>query len=102
MRKTILAAAAAALLALGACALAGCSSQDQSAQEGNVEKPTLTVAMELAYPPFETKDDAGNPAGIAVDFMSDFADQYGYELVIENTAEVRRCRPARPTASSAR
>lgn len=42
--------------------------------------------MELAYPPFETKDDAGQPAGLAVDFMRDFADRYGYDLVIENTA----------------
>ena len=42
--------------------------------------------MELAYPPFETKDEAGNPEGIAVDFMQDFADEYGYDLVIENTA----------------
>ncbi len=85
MRKTLTALAAAALLAIGAAALAGCSNaqQDGNAADG---KPTLTVAMELAYPPFETKDDAGNPAGIAVDFMQDFADQYGYDLVVENTA----------------
>jgi len=30
----------------------------------------LTVAMELAYPPFETKDDSGNPSGISVDFAN--------------------------------
>ena len=89
MRKTLTALAAAALLAIGAAALAGCSNaQQDGAPDGNAAdgKPTLTVAMELAYPPFETKDDAGNPAGIAVDFMQDFADQYGYDLVVENTA----------------
>ncbi len=89
MRKTLTALAAAALLAIGATALAGCSNtQQDGAPDGNAAdgKPTLTVAMELAYPPFETKDDAGSPAGIAVDFMSDFAEQYGYDLVVENTA----------------
>ncbi len=89
MRKTLTALAAAALLAIGATALAGCSNaQQDGAPVGNAAdgKPTLTVAMELAYPPFETKDDAGSPAGIAVDFMSDFAEQYGYDLVVENTA----------------
>ena len=89
MRKTLTALAAAALLAIGAAALAGCSNaQQDGAADGNAAdgKPTLTVAMELAYPPFETRDDAGNPAGIAVDFMQDFADQYGYDLVVENTA----------------
>lgn len=78
---------------LAVAALAGCSgpapagSQGAAASDATASaKPTLTVAMELAYPPFETKDDVGNPAGIAVDFMDDFAEQYGYDLVIENTA----------------
>ena len=80
---------------LFALLLAGCSPQGGSSGEnptdaatdlGEPAKPTLTAAMELAYPPFETKDDAGNPSGIAVDFMQDFADQYGYDLVVENTA----------------
>ena len=42
--------------------------------------------MELAYPPFETKNQAGEPEGVAPDFMRDFAEQYGYDLTIENTA----------------
>ncbi len=68
--------------------LAGCASHEtQKPQQGSTEsKPVLTVAMELAYPPFETKDEAGNPEGIAVDFMQDFAEAYGYDLVVENTA----------------
>lgn len=86
-------AALAVAAALAATSLlAGCSGQtaapqnDTNAGDEAAGKPVLTVAMELAYPPFETKDDAGNPAGIAVDFMRDFADKYGYDLKIENTA----------------
>lgn len=82
--KKAMAFALTAVLALGVLGLVGCGSQGGTqSQDG---KPVLTVAMELAYPPFETKDDAGQPAGLAVDFMRDFADRYGYDLVIENTA----------------
>ncbi len=78
------------LMGVAAFALAGCSgethSAGQSAQsEQSGEKP-LVVAMELAYPPFETKDEAGNPEGVSVQFMQDFADNYGYDLTIENTS----------------
>lgn len=75
----------AALLAL--VPLIGCSNATTSAPTDDTldEKP-LRVAMELAYPPFETKDDAGNPEGIAVDFMKDFCQAYGYDVQIENTA----------------
>lgn len=92
--KKMIATALALSLALAVFAMAGCAGQNAGSTNANASassdsqpgKPTLTVAMELAYPPFETKDDAGNPAGIAVDFMDDFAKQYGYDLVIENTA----------------
>lgn len=92
--KKILATSLALSLALAVFALAGCAGQNagstnasaSASSDGQQGEPKLTVAMELAYPPFETKDDAGNPAGIAVDFMDDFAKQYGYDLVIENTA----------------
>lgn len=74
-----------------ACCLAGCTSNaadsDSSATDGNATgEKTLRVAMELAYPPFETKDDAGNPEGLAVDFIRDFGAAYGYDVQIENTA----------------
>ena len=42
--------------------------------------------MELAYPPFEGKDAQGNPAGVSVDFMKDFAKSAGKEIKIENIA----------------
>lgn len=72
--------AAIALFALGACSPgpAGGTNEDG--------KKTLTVAMELAYPPFETKDDSGTPSGISVDFMKDFGTAYGYDVDVENTA----------------
>lgn len=59
--KKAMAFALAAVLALGAIGLVGCGSQGGGTQSQD-GKPVLTVAMELAYPPFETKDDAGQPA----------------------------------------
>ena len=77
-----------AALIAGVLLLAGCSSGSKDAgQDGQSgEGKPLVVAMELAYPPFETKDAAGNPEGIAPDFMRAFADAYGYDLKIENTS----------------
>lgn len=46
----------------------------------------LIVAMELAYPPFETKDEAGNPSGISVDFAKAFSESIGREIKIVNIA----------------
>ena len=47
---------------------------------------TLTVAMELAYPPFEMRDEAGEAAGISADLMKAFGEYAGYDIQIENTA----------------
>lgn len=47
---------------------------------------TLVVAMELAYPPFETKDADGNPSGVSVDFAKAFGEYIGKDVVIENIA----------------
>ncbi len=44
----------------------------------------LTVGMELAYPPFETKDDKGNPSGISVDLAYAMGEHLGREVKIEN------------------
>ncbi len=49
-------------------------------------KQTLTVAMELAYPPFEMRDEAGDAAGISADLMKAFGEYAGYDIQIENTA----------------
>ena len=60
-------------------AVGGCGKEEES------EEP-LVVAMELAYPPFEMKDEAGEPAGVSVDLMKAFGEYVGREVKIENTA----------------
>ncbi len=47
---------------------------------------TLTVAMELAYPPFEMSDDNGEATGVSADLIRAFGEYASYEIVIENTA----------------
>jgi polar amino acid transport system substrate-binding protein len=82
---------AAGLLALSACGTGSAGNEPASQTTGGTtsegsDTKTLRVAMELAYPPFETKDDAGAPSGLSVDFIRDFGAAYGYDVVIENTA----------------
>lgn len=90
MKKNVGIAIAAASVALAAaCALAGCAGNSTSASSntnGQAAAKTLKVAMELAYPPFETKDGSGNPTGVSVSFIQDFGKAYGYDVQIENTA----------------
>ena len=86
-RRGLIAGAATMAAALAGCsggqgAAGGSSAAAGSASDSGAR--TLRVAMELAYPPFETKDDAGNPSGVSVTFMQDFADAYGYDLQIDN------------------
>ena len=70
---------------VAAASLTGCSGGTGATGSASADSGrALRVAMELAYPPFEGKDDAGNPSGVSVSFMEDFADAYGYELSIEN------------------
>lgn len=92
-RRTLLAAfsamSAAALLA--GCSDGGDQPKTQpSAAAGTVPsamtKNELVVGMELAYPPFEGKDQAGKPAGVSPDFMADFAKKIGRPVRIENIA----------------
>lgn len=81
-RRTVLKlAGVACLLPLSSCS----ASAAQSAASSQAGAP-LVVAMELAYPPFETKDDAGNPTGISVDFAKAFGESVGREVEIVDTA----------------
>ena len=67
------------LLALALAVLcAGCAAKK--------EEKTLIVGMELAYPPFETKDANGAPSGVSVDFCKEFAEYLGRDVQIENIA----------------
>ncbi len=75
---------------LSAIMLSGCGGHAKTADGGapssaDSGKP-LIVAMELAYPPFETRDDAGEPSGVSVDLMKAFGEYCGREIKIENTA----------------
>lgn len=47
---------------------------------------TLVVGMELAYPPFETKDEQGNPSGVSVDFAKALGVYLNRPVRIENIA----------------
>ncbi|MCL1809590.1 MAG: transporter substrate-binding domain-containing protein [Clostridiales bacterium] len=66
------------LMLCGVFAFSGCGGS------GGADK--LVVAMELAYPPFETKDDAGAPSGVSVDFSKAFGEYLGREVEILNIA----------------
>ena len=76
MKKSLLFLTA---LAAAAAIMTGCSGKESSSEAGgdSQEQEVLTVAMELAYPPFETKDEQGNPSGVSVDFMKDFGEYIG-------------------------
>jgi len=83
--KRMSAGVLAVALAAGALLVTGCASRG-TPPSTSTARPTLTVGMELAYPPFETKDAAGNPSGLSVDFIKDFGAANGYDVVIQNTA----------------
>lgn len=53
---------------------------------GSGAKDELVVGMELAYPPFETTDESGNPAGISVDMAYALGEYLGRPVRIENMA----------------
>ena len=85
MRKIIKGAISVAFAACMAFGVAGCSQSGSQPEE----KETLTVAMELAYPPFETKTDSGEPDGVSVQFIKDFGEEYGYDVVKIGRASCR-------------
>lgn len=62
--------------------LAGCSSQTDAAGHdfSLVEDGKLTVASDLATPPFEYTTDSGEPQGFTVELMGMIAEKLGLEL----------------------
>ncbi len=62
-------------------AVGGCGKEEKEKKE-----EPLVVTMELAYPPFEAKDEAGEPTGVSVDLMKAFGEYIDREIKIENTA----------------
>jgi polar amino acid transport system substrate-binding protein len=49
-------------------------------------KDTLTVGMELSYPPFEMTDTKGQPTGVSVDLAEALGTALGMQVKIENMA----------------
>lgn len=66
------------LLALLCCLLACCGKKPGAGGAGD----PLRVGMELTYPPFETKDAAGNPDGVGVKLAEALAKDLGRPLKI--------------------
>lgn len=66
--------AAAVLLAAAGC-------QDN---KGVAVKDSLTVGMELSYPPFEMTDEKGTPKGVSVDLANELGKALGKRIIISN------------------
>ena len=60
-----------------ACMLAACAVSAFAEEK-------LIVGMELAYPPFEGKDDNGDPYGLSVDFCYALGDYLNMDVEIQN------------------
>ncbi|WP_113673531.1 transporter substrate-binding domain-containing protein [Vallitalea guaymasensis] len=65
------------LVLLSGLILSGCKSKSN-------KDNTLTIGMELAYPPFETKDEEGNPTGVSVDLAKALGEYLDRPVEIEN------------------
>jgi polar amino acid transport system substrate-binding protein len=57
-------------------ALSGCG--------GEKAEDELVIGMELTYPPFEMKDESGNPSGISYDMAVEMAKKLGRKLVVKD------------------
>lgn len=86
MKKTMKMISCLTAMALMLAGCGGGNGTEQQAQQPAEQQDKLVVGMELAYPPFETKDDQGNPIGISVDIAKAFGESIGKEVQIENIA----------------
>lgn len=67
--------------------LSGCVSKNKTEpSKGDMDKEELIIGMELAYPPFETIDEKGNPAGLSVEMSEELGKYVGKKVKIENMA----------------
>lgn len=69
-----------------ACAFAVFAMAATSCAPATDNQGTLTVGMELKYPPFEMTDEKGNPTGVSVDMANALGKFLGKTVVIQNTA----------------
>lgn len=85
-----------AMLAACAAALAACDSPERSAEpaapvqldapSGLVQEGTLTLCSDIAYPPMEFMDDAGEPAGADIEIAERLAEMMDVDATFVNTA----------------
>ncbi|WP_243158029.1 transporter substrate-binding domain-containing protein [Aminipila terrae] len=73
------------VLLLSVVVFTGCHDKSDQNQVKTKQKP-LVVAMELTHPPFERKDDKGNPDGISVEFIKAFGEYVGRDVKIESVS----------------
>lgn len=67
--------------------MAGCASNNKPVpSNGDGDKEELVIGMELAYPPFETTDEKGNPTGLSVEMSEELGKYLGKKVKIENMA----------------
>ncbi len=65
--------------------VAGCQETQSEEEEGVLGKDTIRVGMELLYPPFETRDENGDPAGASVMLAKALGDYLDKEIEIVDT-----------------
>ena len=79
--KTRLLAPYALLFLLISGVTIGCGPKDASEAESS---DALVIGMELAYPPFETREPNGDPAGVSVDLARALGEALDRPVRIEN------------------
>ena len=81
MRKCYRMIMHAMLVAAAVMLLPGCRETAKPAA-----KDTLTIGMELSYPPFEMTDEKGEPKGVSVELAYELGKVLGKKVIIRNTA----------------
>jgi polar amino acid transport system substrate-binding protein len=74
------------VLTIAVPVLAGCSPGGTGGTTVATAQAPLQVGMELAYPPFETKNEKGDPTGISVEIAKAFGAYLGRPVEIQNIA----------------
>ena len=88
MKKLKVMAAAVCALALAACMLAGCSSNNASndkkdAAATSSDKTTLIVGFDQSYPPYGFVGNDGNFTGFDLDLAVEVASRNGWDIQLE-------------------
>ena len=69
---------------LSACGESNATNNGGNEAEGTDEKKVLEMATSADFPPFESRDTAGNFEGFDIDLANYIADELGYELKIQD------------------